>query len=108
MQVDLREIEALVREHWRGRSARQEVGGNDKGLGRAIGHLALTRWDPSRPASPGNLVLLTREEADAHDALFDGWDPDGAARTLCALRDREPDFVERVTSTLQRIQLEFE
>lgn len=92
-----------MREHWRGRSARQLVGGNDKGLGRAIGHLALTRWDAAAPATPGNLVLLTREEADAHDALFDG-----AADALRALRAREPEFVERVEATLRRVRLQFE
>lgn len=103
VQVDLAEVEALVREHWRGRSARQLVGGNDKGLGRAIGHLALTRWDAAAPATPGNLVLLTREEADAHDALFDG-----ATDALRALRSRDPEFVERVEATLRRVRLQFE
>lgn len=46
-----------------------------QGLNRATGHLALTRWDAAQPAYVDNLVLLTQEEADAHDALFapGGW-----------------------------------
>lgn len=90
------QVEALVREYWRGRSARQAVGSNDKGLGRSIGHLALTRWDAGRPASPGNLVLLTQEEADAHDAL-----------ALQSLRAREPAFCVRVEAVLGRVRAQF-
>uniref|UniRef100_A0A1D2A1J0 THIF-type NAD/FAD binding fold domain-containing protein n=2 Tax=Auxenochlorella protothecoides TaxID=3075 RepID=A0A1D2A1J0_AUXPR len=108
VQVDLQEVEALVREYWRGRSARQAVGSNDKGLGRSIGHLALTRWDAGRPASPGNLVLLTQEEADAHDALAQG--SQGSvhdALALQALRAREPAFCARVEAVLGRVRAQF-
>lgn len=102
------QVEALVREYWRGRSARQAVGSNDKGLGRSIGHLALTRWDAGRPASPGNLVLLTQEEADAHDALAQG--SQGSvhdALALQALRAREPAFCARVEAVLGRVRAQF-
>jgi hypothetical protein len=42
--------------------------GGDKGLCRSTVNLVLTRWDSARPAMVDNLILLEREEADAHDA----------------------------------------
>lgn len=112
------QVEALVREHWRGRSARSAVGSNDKGMGRSIGHLALTRWDAARPATPGNLVLLTREEADTHDALTAAGSAEerervrpgegaGALDAVRALRMREPAFCASVEAVLGRTQEQF-
>ena len=47
LAVDTSEVGVLVREVWRGCSARAAAAGAppaDKGLGRSTGHLALTRW----------------------------------------------------------------
>ena len=60
------------------------------------------RWDPSRPASLGNLVLLTREEADAHDAEV------GAPGGMEQLRARDPGLCARVEAVLRRAAREFE
>jgi len=50
----------LLRELWRGCSAKQglapNVPGGDKGLMRATSHLCLTRWDVTKPATVDNLV----------------------------------------------------
>lgn len=54
-------------------------------------HLTLTRWDPAKPATLDNLVLLTWEEADAHEQLS----------SLEELRAREPEFCARVDRRLQ-------
>lgn len=99
--VDAQEVEALVREVWRGRSARAAPGQGpgDKALKRSVGHLTLTRWDAARPATVDNLVLLTHEEADAHDA--------GPAWDLPALRAMEPELCTRVEAALARAAAEF-
>jgi tRNA A37 threonylcarbamoyladenosine dehydratase len=75
--VDRDDVVYLLRELWRGYSARlgergrvaAAVGGT-RGLMRSTAGLEFTRWDASRPATLDNLVLLTAEEADAHDRLF--------------------------------------
>lgn len=50
----------LLRELWRGRSAREgeapRFPGGDKGLMRATSHLCLTRWDVEKLATVDNLV----------------------------------------------------
>jgi tRNA threonylcarbamoyladenosine dehydratase len=100
--ADMQEIEILIRELWRGRSARSRVPpATEMALTRGLGGLALTRWDPSLPATVDNLVLLTREEADVHDA--ETAQPHGFE----ALCEREPEFAARVYAVLQRARQEF-
>lgn len=99
--VDIDDVTYLLREVWRGFSARAQrvaAPGGDKGLMRATAHLEFTRWDAARPASADNLVLLTREEADQHDALG----PAG----LQQLKREEPEFVARVEADLDRVRRE--
>ena len=50
--------------------------------------MASFRWDPTRPPSVDNVVMLTSEEADAHDKVED----------LGQLRREEPEFVHWVES----------
>ncbi|KAG2455067.1 hypothetical protein HYH02_000892 [Chlamydomonas schloesseri] len=107
--VDLDDITFLLREVWRGFSARAAdrvvAPGGDKGLMRATAHLTFTRWDASRPATADNLVLLTSAEADAHDDLAAA--PGGAAGgALATLRAAEPEYVSRVEAILDRVRRE--
>ncbi|EFN56689.1 hypothetical protein CHLNCDRAFT_21979 [Chlorella variabilis] len=96
--VDAEEVEVLVKELWRGRSARApHPPPHDRGVTRSVGHLTLTRWDPARPASIDNLVLLTHAEADSHEQLG----------SLEALRRQEPELCRRVEAVLERARLEF-
>lgn len=87
-----------MRELWRGFSARSTnilpVGGN-KGMRRCTAGLALTRWDATQPPTIHNLILLTTKEADDHDAT-----------TLEKLREKEPEWVEKVEKILERARLE--
>ena len=100
--VDAAEVEVLVRELWRGASARAGARPpTEAALARGLGELALTRWDPARPGAVDNLVLLTRAEADAHDAEA------SAAGGLDALRAREPALAARVEAVLARARREF-
>lgn len=99
LQVDEAEVEVILRELWRGRSAREHGPPmHDRSLTRNIGHLALTRWDRAKPATIDNLILLTQEEADEHDRL-------GGVNE--ALRNTEWDFCSRVESVLERAKEEF-
>lgn len=97
--VDLAEVRCLVRELWRGRSARSPLGSNLKGMSRALGDLCLCRWELHRPPVPHNLVLLTKAEADAHEARG-GYTPE--------MRLREPAFCDAVQAVLRRARLEFQ
>ncbi|GLI59189.1 hypothetical protein VaNZ11_001023 [Volvox africanus] len=98
--VDLDDMVYLLREAWRGFSARdlQRVvaPGGDKGLMRATAHLTFTRWDAAKPCTADNLVLLTGPEADAHDIL----------PSLGVLRSSEPELVARVEAVLERVRRE--
>uniref|UniRef100_A0A061RMZ7 Nad-binding rossmann-fold superfamily protein isoform 1 n=1 Tax=Tetraselmis sp. GSL018 TaxID=582737 RepID=A0A061RMZ7_9CHLO len=97
--VDIDEIVYLVRELWRGFSARAPrvvLPGGDKGLCRSTSELVLTRWDSRRPATVDNLVLLTREEADTHDST-----------DLETIRSAEPEFYRDVSLSLQRARHDF-
>ncbi|KAK9844214.1 hypothetical protein WJX81_008230 [Elliptochloris bilobata] len=71
LAVDIDDVTYLVRELWRGISARCPGGtslpGGDKGLHRSTADLVLTRWDKARPATVDNLLLLTFGEAEAHE-----------------------------------------
>lgn len=81
VEVDKEEVAYVVRELWRGRSARDQDSTNvGRGMWRSINNLTLTRWDQTRPPSIDNLVLLTFDEAEAHEATtledlaFDEWE----------------------------------
>ncbi|KXZ51482.1 hypothetical protein GPECTOR_12g445 [Gonium pectorale] len=98
--VDLDEVAYLLREVWRGFSAtdphRVVPPGGDKGLMRATAHLTFTRWDPSKPATADNLVLLSTSEADEHEQLA----------SLEPLRRERPELVARVEAVLDRVRRE--
>lgn len=101
--VDAAEVSVLIREVWRGQSARAlaigEPPSNDKGLTRRIDGLTLTRWDVAQPADVSNLVLLTFAEAEAHE--------EAGSEGLAALRQQEPVFVAFVEAKLDRAHREF-
>lgn len=100
--VDQSELEVLVREIFRGMSARAvEPPAPKKALSRDIGDLALTIWNPSKPDTVDNLVLLTQEEANKHDLLVN---KPGGFEQLCST---EPDFVQNVEKKLQRARMNF-
>jgi len=58
-----------------------------------------------RPAAIDNLVLLTIEEADAHDQLQDGAEEPGQG--LALLQQREPSFFVRVQASLARARHDY-
>jgi hypothetical protein len=60
---------------------------------RSTAHLHLTRWDASKAATVDNLVLLSEEEAAAHDATG-----------LAALKEAEPQFVAKVERLLDHVR----
>ena len=72
----------------------------DTDLLRQTKHLALTRWRPERAAVPDNLVMLTKEEADAHDALGEG-----AAEKVQA---EDPELYAKVERTLREARCMFQ
>ncbi|KAJ9564607.1 hypothetical protein OSB04_000573 [Centaurea solstitialis] len=96
VQVDVEEVMYVAKELWRGRSARdqttKEVG---RGMWRSVNELMLVRWDASKPASASNLILLKFTEADEHEST-----------TLEDIKEHEPEFFTRVTSTLKRAELD--
>lgn len=82
----------LLREVYRGFSARSDrlvPPGGDKGLMRSTAHLHFTRWDKGKAPTVDNLVLLTAEEAEEHDAT-----------DLQQLTQQDPTFVERMGKLL--------
>ncbi|XP_076951441.1 uncharacterized protein LOC143624790 [Bidens hawaiensis] len=97
VQVDVEEVMYVAKELWHCRSARdqdaKEVG---RGMWRSVNELMLVRWDRSKPASAWNLILLKFTEADEHEST-----------TLEYIKENEPEFYERVTSTLKRAELDF-
>lgn len=60
------------------------------------GRINVCRWDRSQSATVDNLVLLTAEEADEHDAT-----------TLEHLRGEEPEFVASVEAILVGVRFAF-
>jgi tRNA A37 threonylcarbamoyladenosine dehydratase len=64
MMVDKSDIDTLVSEVWKERSA---VTG--KRMGGQCQAMALCRWDRAQPTAPDNLVLLTAKEADKCDEV---------------------------------------
>lgn len=98
--VDRDDVVYLLRELWRGFSARSErvvMPGGNRGLMRSTADLTFVRWDRRKPATVDNLVLLTTDEADAHEAVDD----------LEALRRREPEFCAFVERTLARARFDY-
>ncbi|CAL8471181.1 g10723 [Coccomyxa elongata] len=96
--VDLDDVIYLLREVWRGLSAKgppHVLGGGDKGFKRSLTNLTLTRWDKDRPPTVDNLVLLTFEEAEQHEGM-----------ALEDVRAADPAFYQRVQDTLARIRYE--
>jgi len=100
--IDKEETEILVREIWRGMSARATAPPPPKkALSRDVGNLTLTKWNPAKPAVMDNLILLTKEEADEHDAMVN---EKGGFEALCL---NQPEFVALVERKLTRARNEF-
>ncbi|KAK9272877.1 hypothetical protein L1049_003256 [Liquidambar formosana] len=96
VQVDVEEVMYIVKELWRGRSARDQSAKDvGRGMWRSVNELMLVRWDRAKPASLSNLILLKFREADEHEL----W-------TLDDIRENEPEFFMRVTSVLKRAELD--
>ncbi|KAG5529727.1 hypothetical protein RHGRI_030193 [Rhododendron griersonianum] len=96
-QVDVEEVMYIVKELWRGRSARDEsMKDIGRGMWRSINDLMLVRWDRAKPAAISNLVLLRFKEADEQEL-----------QTLEDIKENEPEFFSRVASVLKRAELDF-
>ncbi|EXC20593.1 Uncharacterized protein L484_027148 [Morus notabilis] len=97
VQVDVDEVMYIAKELWHGRSAK-EASAKDVGRGmwRSVNELMLVRWNKEKPASVSNLVLLKFKEANEHES-----------RTLDDIKEKEPEFFDRVTAILKRAELEF-
>lgn len=100
-EVDMPEVEVLIREIWKGESARSHGPRPLKGISKSIGDLHLTLWDPSKGAVVDNLILLTQEEAEKHDNLVSSQDG------LDSIRKDEPEFVAKVERALDRARRNF-
>jgi len=97
VEVDKEEVAYVVRELWRGRSAKDQQSTNvGRGMWRSMNNLTLTRWDSERPPNIDNLVLLTFDEAEEHDST-----------TLDEISVRDPEYFSMVTATLNRAAMEF-
>jgi tRNA threonylcarbamoyladenosine dehydratase len=99
--IDMAEVEVLIREIWRGESARSKGPRPLKGISKNIGDLHLTLWDPTKAATVDNLVLLTKDEAENHDLAV------GREGGLESLRMEEPEFAARVERALERARRDF-
>lgn len=101
----------LVKDVWHARSARAQGSTMSKGMWHNTVGLYLTRWNPARPACLDNLVLLTSDEADAHDAEMEAAggvaESGGTRQGLDGLRAREPEFVALVESRFNRVRRDF-
>eukprot|EP00982_Pelagococcus_subviridis_P016304 31471-Pelagococcus_subviridis.AAC.6 len=103
----------LIKDVWQGRSARAQNPSIGKGMWRNTSDLCLTRWNPSKPANLDNLILLSSEEADAHDAeVFRIFETDNDSDQIkpCgfdSLVDREPYFAYFIERKLQRVRRDF-
>ncbi|XP_034696760.1 tRNA threonylcarbamoyladenosine dehydratase isoform X3 [Vitis riparia] len=97
VQVDVAEVMYIVKDLWHGRSAReQSIEHVGRGMWRSVNELMLVRWDQRKPASVSNLILLKFKEADEHES-----------RTLDDIKEKEPEYFNRVTSVLKRAELDF-
>ncbi len=99
-QVDAQDVAYVMAELWACRSARHGLGeganvappsNSRKAVFRSTQQLVLTRWDAAKPAAVDNLVLLTFDEADAHDAT-----------SLEAVRAALPAWARHVEGVLAR------
>ena len=73
MDLDVRDVEYIVEEVWRAKSA----------LSRSSDHIALARWDRAQPTTIWNVVVLTFAEAERHElitTLAEAYPPDVLAR----------------------------
>ncbi|CAM8976026.1 unnamed protein product [Rhodiola kirilowii] len=88
VEVDVEEVMYIVKELWRGRSARDESAKGVLGrkMWRSVNELMLVRWDKTKPATVSNLILLKFKEADEHELT-----------TLDDIKLNEPEFFSRVT-----------
>ncbi|RAL53022.1 hypothetical protein DM860_016257 [Cuscuta australis] len=97
VEVDVEEVRYVAKELWHGRSARdltaRDVG---RAMWRSINELMLVRWDRTKPASVSNLILLRFNEAEEHEL-----------KTVEEIKEREPQFFDRVVSVLKGAELEF-
>ncbi|XP_024533668.1 tRNA threonylcarbamoyladenosine dehydratase isoform X2 [Selaginella moellendorffii] len=97
VEVDKEEVAYVVRELWRGKSARnQDSHDVGRGMWRSVNKLTLTRWDHKQPPSVSNLILLTFQEAEKHEAS-----------SVEEIKEQEPAFYAMVTETLNRGKKEF-
>ncbi|XP_020146357.1 tRNA threonylcarbamoyladenosine dehydratase isoform X1 [Aegilops tauschii subsp. strangulata] len=95
--VDAEEVMYIVKELWRGRSARdQNMKDTGRKMWRSVNELMLVRWDKSKSAGVSNLILLKFSEADAHEST-----------TLDQIKDEEPEFHAMVSRVLKRAETEF-
>uniref|UniRef100_A0A0A9E3W3 Uncharacterized protein n=1 Tax=Arundo donax TaxID=35708 RepID=A0A0A9E3W3_ARUDO len=95
--VDAEEVMYIVKELWRGRSARdQSMKDTGRKMWRAVNEIMLVRWDKSKPAGVSNLILLKFGEADAHEST-----------TLDRIKEEEPEFYFMVSHVLKRAETEF-
>ncbi|XP_048543439.1 tRNA threonylcarbamoyladenosine dehydratase isoform X2 [Triticum urartu] len=94
--VDAEEVMYIVKELWRGRSARDQNMDTGRKMWRSVNELMLVRWDKSKPAGVSNLILLKFSEADAHEST-----------TLDQIKDEEPEFYAMVSRVLKRAETEF-
>ncbi|CAN6466767.1 unnamed protein product [Victoria cruziana] len=97
VQVDVEEVMYVVKELWRGRSARdqsqRDVG---RGMWRSVNELMLVRWDRAKPATVSNLILLKFKEAEEHETS-----------TLGEIKEQDPAFFAMVSDVLKRAAADF-
>ncbi|XP_074316487.1 tRNA threonylcarbamoyladenosine dehydratase [Silene latifolia] len=97
VQVDVEEVMYVTKELWRGRSAKdQSIKDVGRAMWRSINELMLVRWDRTKPASVTNLILLKFDEVDEHESL-----------TLDEIREKEPEFFQRVSDVLKRASFDY-
>ncbi|KMS97423.1 hypothetical protein BVRB_5g127040 [Beta vulgaris subsp. vulgaris] len=97
VQVDVEEVRYVVKELWRGRSAKDDsVRDVGRAMWRSVNELMLVRWNHTNPASVSNLILLKFDEVDEHESM-----------TLDDIKEKEPEFFQRVSNVLKRAILDF-
>uniref|UniRef100_A0A804PWM6 THIF-type NAD/FAD binding fold domain-containing protein n=1 Tax=Zea mays TaxID=4577 RepID=A0A804PWM6_MAIZE len=94
--VDAEEVMYIVKELWRGRSARDQSQDTGRKMWRSVNELMLVRWDKSKAAGISNLILVKFSEADAHEST-----------TLDRIKEQEPEFYSMVSRVLKRAEMEF-
>ncbi|WVZ81742.1 hypothetical protein U9M48_029084 [Paspalum notatum var. saurae] len=94
--VDAEDVMYIVKELWRGRSARDQSQDTGRKMWRSVNELMLVRWDKSKPAGVSNLILLKFSEADTHEST-----------TLDRIEEEEPEFYSMVSRVLKRAEIEY-